>query len=185
MKLLPISTSDHRRSFKDEDAGNGAELVSGGTCGGSGNGQAEFSRLKTLTGRASSRGEFRRPLSVHAALLCFAQIVWAWSQPMATGCPSSRSRKTAWRSTGIRRSCCRGVHGDLLSLFGSSKDESVAFSETDNTIFFQIGHRTLSVRKLVGQFPNYDAIIPREAMDSIVLVPLISWLFATSASVQR
>jgi DNA polymerase-3 subunit beta len=63
----------------------------------------------------------------------------------------------------------RECMGDLLSLFGSSKDESVAFSETDNTIFFQIGHRTLSVRKLVGQFPNYDAIIPREAMDSIVL----------------
>jgi DNA polymerase-3 subunit beta len=63
----------------------------------------------------------------------------------------------------------RECMGDLLSLLGSSKDESVEFSETDNTMFFRIAHRTLSVRKLVGQFPNYESIIPREEMNSIVL----------------
>jgi DNA polymerase-3 subunit beta len=63
----------------------------------------------------------------------------------------------------------RECMGDLLSLLGSSKDESVDFSEEESTFFFQIGYRTLSVRKLVGQFPNYEAILPREAMDSVVL----------------
>jgi DNA polymerase-3 subunit beta len=63
----------------------------------------------------------------------------------------------------------RECMGDLLSLFGSSKDESVEFSESVNTFFFQIGHRKLSVRKLIGQFPNYEAILPCETMDSIVL----------------
>ncbi len=48
----------------------------------------------------------------------------------------------------------RECMGDLLSLFGTSKNESVEFGEADNTIFIQIGHRTLSVRKLIGQFPT-------------------------------
>ncbi len=63
----------------------------------------------------------------------------------------------------------RECMGDLLSLLGSSKEESVSFSEVENILFFQIGQRTLSVRKLIGQFPNYEAILPREAMDSVVL----------------
>ncbi len=63
----------------------------------------------------------------------------------------------------------RECMGDLLSLLGSSKEESVDFSEAENILFFQIGQRTLSVRKLIGQFPNYEAILPREAMDSVVL----------------
>jgi DNA polymerase-3 subunit beta len=58
---------------------------------------------------------------------------------------------------------------DLLSLFNTSKDESVDFSEDESNFFFQIGQRILTVRKLIGQFPNYEAILPRDAMNSVVL----------------
>jgi DNA polymerase III subunit beta len=63
----------------------------------------------------------------------------------------------------------RDCMSDLLSLFGSSKEESVGFSEDDSTYFFQLGHRTFSVRKLIGQFPNYEAILPRDTANSVVI----------------
>jgi DNA polymerase-3 subunit beta len=58
---------------------------------------------------------------------------------------------------------------DLLSLFSSIKDEHVDFSEDESNFFFQIGPRVLTVRKLIGQFPNYEAILPRDATNSVVL----------------
>jgi DNA polymerase-3 subunit beta len=63
----------------------------------------------------------------------------------------------------------RECMSDLISLFNSSKDEFIDLSEDETTVFFQIGARTLSVRKLVGQFPNYEAILPRDAMNSVIL----------------
>jgi DNA polymerase-3 subunit beta len=63
----------------------------------------------------------------------------------------------------------RECMSDLLSLFNTSKDESVDFSEDESNFFFQIGQRILTVRKLIGQFPNYEAILPRDAMNSVVL----------------
>lgn len=63
----------------------------------------------------------------------------------------------------------RECMADLLSLFNMGKDESVEFSEDETDVFFQFAGRTLYVRKLIGQFPNYEAILPRENMDSVVL----------------
>lgn len=63
----------------------------------------------------------------------------------------------------------RDSMGDLLSLLGSSKEESVGFSEDDSTCYYRIGHRTFSVRKLIGQFPNYEAILPRDTANSVVI----------------
>jgi DNA polymerase-3 subunit beta len=51
---------------------------------------------------------------------------------------------------------------DLLALLNSSKEESVEFSQDESSVHFRIGPRQLSVRKLVGQFPNYEGIIPRD-----------------------
>ncbi len=44
---------------------------------------------------------------------------------------------------------------DLLSLLGSSKEEVVEFSQDEANVYFQLGPRLLSTRKLAGQFPNY------------------------------
>ena len=58
---------------------------------------------------------------------------------------------------------------DLLSLLSSTKEEAVYFSEDDAPLYFQIGPRLLSVRKLVGRFPDYEAILPKGMPNSMVL----------------
>lgn len=51
---------------------------------------------------------------------------------------------------------------DLLSLLGSTKEESIDFSQDEANVYFRLGPRRLSVRKLAGQFPNYEAVLPRD-----------------------
>jgi DNA polymerase-3 subunit beta len=38
----------------------------------------------------------------------------------------------------------------------------VEFADDEHTLFFRVGHRTLSSRKLTGQFPNFEAVMPRD-----------------------
>ena len=38
----------------------------------------------------------------------------------------------------------------------------VEFADDEHTLFFRVGHRTLSTRKLNGQFPNFEAVMPRD-----------------------
>ena len=63
----------------------------------------------------------------------------------------------------------RECMSDLLALFSWSKEETIEFSEDDTGLYFQIGPRKLSVRKLTGQFPNYEAILPRDNSNYVVL----------------
>lgn len=63
----------------------------------------------------------------------------------------------------------RACMSDLLALFSWSKEETVEFSEDETGLFFQIGLRQLNVRKLTGQFPNYEAILPRDNTNYVVL----------------
>jgi DNA polymerase-3 subunit beta len=39
---------------------------------------------------------------------------------------------------------------------------TVEFADDEHTLFFRLGHRTLSTRKLSGQFPNFEAVMPRD-----------------------
>jgi len=57
---------------------------------------------------------------------------------------------------------------DLLSLLSATKEEAVSFSEDDATLYFQIGPRLLSVRKLAGRFPDYEAILPKGMPNPLV-----------------
>jgi DNA polymerase-3 subunit beta len=45
----------------------------------------------------------------------------------------------------------------------------IDFAQDDSHLFFQIGPRLLTSRKLTGQFPNYEAVLPRDANKTIVL----------------
>src|SRR5262245_27501422 len=38
----------------------------------------------------------------------------------------------------------------------------IAFAGDDNHLFFQIGHRILSSRKLTGNFPDYERVLPKD-----------------------
>jgi DNA polymerase-3 subunit beta len=51
---------------------------------------------------------------------------------------------------------------ELQQLLSVTEVESVEFADDEHTLFFRIGHRTLSTRKLTGQFPNFEAVMPRD-----------------------
>ena len=44
----------------------------------------------------------------------------------------------------------------------SEKDSLVQFSKDESHLFFSVGERMLISRMLTGQFPNYEAVLPRE-----------------------
>ncbi len=50
----------------------------------------------------------------------------------------------------------------LSELSKLAKEEGICrFGEDQNLLYFQIGERSLIVRKLAGQFPNYEMVIPK------------------------
>ena len=51
---------------------------------------------------------------------------------------------------------------ELQQLLSNTDAEKVEFSDDEHTLFFRVGHRTLSTRKLSGQFPNFEAVMPRD-----------------------
>jgi DNA polymerase-3 subunit beta len=51
---------------------------------------------------------------------------------------------------------------ELQQLLSTSDAEKIEFADDEHTLFFRINHRTLSTRKLTGQFPNFEAVMPRE-----------------------
>ena len=51
---------------------------------------------------------------------------------------------------------------ELVRMISESADmESIGFSRDDNHLFFDMGKRILISRMLTGQFPNYEAVLPR------------------------
>ena len=51
---------------------------------------------------------------------------------------------------------------ELLQLLSVSDADEVEFADDEHNLFFRVGHRTLSSRKLSGQFPNFEAVMPRD-----------------------
>ena len=51
---------------------------------------------------------------------------------------------------------------ELQGLLSNTDVEKVEFADDEHTLFFRVGHRTLSTRRLSGQFPNYEAVMPRD-----------------------
>jgi DNA polymerase-3 subunit beta len=56
----------------------------------------------------------------------------------------------------------RKALSELLSLLNSTESESMEFADDEQTLFFRVGNRVLTSRKLTGQFPNYEAVLPRD-----------------------
>ncbi len=56
----------------------------------------------------------------------------------------------------------RKALSELLSLLGSTEAETLEFADDEQTLFFRVGGRVLTSRKLTGQFPNYEAVLPRD-----------------------
>jgi DNA polymerase-3 subunit beta len=51
---------------------------------------------------------------------------------------------------------------ELQQLLSNTEVEKVEFADDEHTLFFRVGHRTLSTRKLSGQFPNFEAVMPND-----------------------
>jgi len=56
----------------------------------------------------------------------------------------------------------RKALSELLSLLNSTEAEMLEFADDEQTLFFRVGGRVLTSRKLTGQFPNYEAVLPRD-----------------------
>jgi DNA polymerase-3 subunit beta len=56
----------------------------------------------------------------------------------------------------------RKALSELLSLLNSTEVESIDFADDEQTLFFRVGGRVLTSRKLTGNFPNYEAVLPRD-----------------------
>src|ERR1700724_1520194 len=48
-------------------------------------------------------------------------------------------------------------------------DAQIEFAKDESHLFFQIGHRLLISRILTGQFPNYEAVLPRDNNKTVTL----------------
>ena len=48
-------------------------------------------------------------------------------------------------------------------------EDQIEFARDDSHLFFQVGPRLLISRMLTGQFPNYEAVLPRENNKVVVL----------------
>jgi DNA polymerase-3 subunit beta len=63
----------------------------------------------------------------------------------------------------------RKALAELQSLLANTDATHIEFADDDLWLFFKIGHRTLSSRKLTGQFPNYEAVMPRDNSRFVVV----------------
>ena len=63
----------------------------------------------------------------------------------------------------------RTALAELQSLLNNTDADHIEFADEDHWLFFRVGHRTLSTRKLTGQFPNYEAVMPRDNTKFVVV----------------
>ena len=63
----------------------------------------------------------------------------------------------------------RKAMNELKSLLDQTDQDSIDFAKDDSTLFFRIGGRLLTSRQLTGQFPNYEAVLPRDNNKAVVV----------------
>jgi DNA polymerase-3 subunit beta len=63
----------------------------------------------------------------------------------------------------------RKALAELQSLLADTEVDSLDFFDDEHTLFFRLGHRVLTTRKLTGQFPNYEAVLPRDNNKFVVV----------------
>src|SRR6184192_4376328 len=58
---------------------------------------------------------------------------------------------------------------ELNTLLQLGEAEDVEFARDESTLFFRVGSRLLTSRQLTGQFPNFEAVLPKDNNKSINL----------------
>jgi len=76
---------------------------------------------------------------------------------------AERRQAVAGVSSELRMLVPSKALGQLRRLLGEGGEEvEVNISKDDSHLFFSVGGRLLISRQLTGQFPNYEAVLPRE-----------------------
>jgi DNA polymerase-3 subunit beta len=64
----------------------------------------------------------------------------------------------------------RKAMGEILKLGGETSGEAkIKFAGDDNHLFFELGDRMLLSRKLTGNFPDFERVLPKDQPNSITL----------------
>jgi DNA polymerase-3 subunit beta len=58
---------------------------------------------------------------------------------------------------------------DELKTLLDTDVETVDFAKDESTLFFRLGTRLLTSRQLTGQFPNYEAVLPKDNSKSVTV----------------
>src|SRR5277367_769934 len=57
---------------------------------------------------------------------------------------------------------------EILKLASDEGDKEIEFAGSENHLFFRIGQRLLLSRKLTGNFPDYERVLPKEHPHTVV-----------------
>jgi DNA polymerase III subunit beta len=72
--------------------------------------------------------------------------------------------------TSYRALLPRKAMQEILKLTGeAAADAKIVFSGDENHLFFQLGERLLLSRKLTGNFPDYDRVLPKDHPHKLVM----------------
>jgi DNA polymerase-3 subunit beta len=63
----------------------------------------------------------------------------------------------------------RKALSELTGLLANTDAETIDFADDDQTLFFRVGGRVLTSRKLNGTFPNYEAVLPRDNTKFVIV----------------
>ena len=58
---------------------------------------------------------------------------------------------------------------EIRVLLDSTDVDFVEFAKDESTLFFRIGPRLLTSRQLTGQFPNYEAVLPKDNTKTVTV----------------
>ena len=58
---------------------------------------------------------------------------------------------------------------ELNSLLQDFDQDSIEFAKDESTLFFRVGDRLLTSRQLTGQFPNFEAVLPRDNTKTVTV----------------
>jgi DNA polymerase-3 subunit beta len=71
---------------------------------------------------------------------------------------------------GFRALLPRKAMTEILKLVADApSDAKIEFAATENHLFFRLGERLLISRKLTGNFPDYDRVLPKEHPHQVLL----------------
>src|SRR6266853_1816028 len=73
-------------------------------------------------------------------------------------------------TTSYRALLPRKAMGEILKLAGDTNgDAPIRFSGDENHLFFQLGDRLLLSRKLTGNFPDFERVLPKDQPHAVML----------------